>query len=264
MKGYPRAFYDHERDESARSARVMVPLVLQYVNPESVVDVGCGAGAFLAEFKRAGVTRVLGMEGPWLDRARLLVDSSEVVNLDLRLPSLIGRSFDLVVSLEVGEHLPARYAEGYVGFLCSLGPLILFSAAVPFQGGQDHANERWPNYWARLFSHFGYTFVDCLRPNPTLWNSSEVAACYAQNTIFYVNRTRLHDYPALLKRHDPQEEMPVALVHPRIYSAHQAILSGMRSLPRLIGQTWMFKVRGQRYFEQRTRELSTDDLLLDK
>ena len=38
------------------------------------------------------------------------------------------------------------------------GDAVLFSAAIPGQGGQDHLNEQWPEYWQKKFEVNGYYF----------------------------------------------------------------------------------------------------------
>ena len=75
----------------------------------------------------------------------------------------IDREFDLVVSLEVAEHLPEECAKIFIKSLTKLGPVILFSAAIPFQGWTNHLNEQWPDYWANYFKDNGYEAIDCIR-----------------------------------------------------------------------------------------------------
>ena len=67
----------------------------------------------------------------------------------------MNRKFDLVLSLEVAEHLPSECAEAFVESLVNLGPVILFSAAIPYQGGENHVNEQWPEYWVGVLSGEG-------------------------------------------------------------------------------------------------------------
>lgn len=92
------------------------------------------------------------------------------------------RLFDLVMSLEVAEHLDAKYAETFVDSLTNFGPVILFSAAVPFQGGEHHVNEQWPSYWEELFAKKGYVAVDAIRKH--IWQNPEVEWWYAQKSCF--------------------------------------------------------------------------------
>jgi hypothetical protein len=61
------------------------------------------------------------------------------------------RTFDLAICLEVAEHLPPEAAEGFIDSLTRLAPVVLFSAAITFQVGNQHLNGQWPDYWATLF-----------------------------------------------------------------------------------------------------------------
>ena len=47
---YAEQFYAEQREGSLCSAREVVPLILELVNPRSVVDVGCGVGTWLSVF----------------------------------------------------------------------------------------------------------------------------------------------------------------------------------------------------------------------
>lgn len=60
---------------------------------------------------------------------------------DVGAPIELHRRFDLVLCLEVAEHLPASAADTLVRSLTGLGNVIAFSAAIPFQGGANHVNE---------------------------------------------------------------------------------------------------------------------------
>ena len=50
--------------DTGSSAVAIVDLVLQYLKPTSVIDVGCGTGVFLEEFEKRGVDIILGVDGP--------------------------------------------------------------------------------------------------------------------------------------------------------------------------------------------------------
>ena len=112
--------------------------------------------------------------GRWgLCRPKQSVDSTRKIQpLNLQNPFQINRRFDLVMTLEVAEHLPDTAAANFVESLTQLGPVILFSAAVPFQGGTGHVNEKWPDYWANLFSKHAYVPIDCIREK--VWNNPDV------------------------------------------------------------------------------------------
>jgi len=212
---YSAEFFALQRATARASAEVVVPLVLELTRPASVVDVGCGTGTWLSVFAAHGVEDVLGIDGSYVDRASLDIPPERFLARDLTSPFELSRRFDLVVSLEVGEHLPESSAAAFVEGLTELGSIVLFSAAIPGQGGTNHVNEQWPSYWADLFLRCGYVHVDCLRLR--LWHDEAVARWYAQNLLFYVARDELPGFPELARLHDPSQPVPLHLVHPTRY-----------------------------------------------
>src|SRR3989442_1063339 len=148
---YTPVFFDRQRSGSRRSAEVIVPIIEQLVAPRSVVDVGCGVGTWLGEWTRRGIADVLGVDGEYVDRAALAVQPELFMAKDLARPLGVGRRFELAMSLEVAEHLPPHAADLFVAELIGLSDCILFSAAIPSQGGVGHLNEQWQSYWAAKF-----------------------------------------------------------------------------------------------------------------
>jgi len=212
---YRRDSYASWRDPSKRSARVVVPLILEWVRPASVVDVGCGLGMWASIFSELGVETVHGMDGHSVPTGELLIPEKDFIAVDLSKPVAATRHYDLVVSLEVAEHLPAATAATFVQTLTSLGPVVMFSAAIPHQRGANHVNEQWPEYWARLFAKRGYRAVDCLRPR--IWNDENVEPYYCQNTIVYVCKDKLANYPVLAASVLAADDLPLSLIHPHYY-----------------------------------------------
>lgn len=200
------------RESSRRAASIIVPMALGLVPARSVVDVGCGLGSWLAAFREQAVAEIMGIDGDYVDRELLEIPLDSFRAHDLRLPLDVTRTFDLVLSLEVAEHLPEESADVFLDSLTRLGSVILFSAAIPHQGGHNHVNEQWPAYWAERFRERGYVHVDCLRR--PLWSLPDVPPWFAQNCLFYVRRDVLAQYPALEQQWQPDEPAPIALVHP--------------------------------------------------
>lgn len=213
--GYTKEFFRVQREQARRAAEVVVPLVLELTHPESVVDIGCATGTWLAVFTEHGVSDVFGVDGGYVDAASLSVPRERFLTRDLARPLELERRFDLALALEVAEHLPRECAETFVSSLTGLAPVVLFSAAIPGQGGTNHVNEQWPSYWAALFAERGYVHVDCLRRR--LWHDEAVAYWYAQNALFYVASDELPRRPGLAALYDPDERTPLALVHPQRY-----------------------------------------------
>ncbi|MHB8669439.1 MAG: methyltransferase domain-containing protein [Acidimicrobiales bacterium] len=211
---YSRAFFRREEEPSARSAAELVPVLTELFDPKSVVDVGCGAGAWLSEFRVCGVLDVVGVDGPYVPRDRLKIPKECFEVRDLSRPFSLDRRFDLVLSLEVGEHLPDDRAADFIDSLTGLGPRVLFSAAIPFQGGKHHVNEQWPDYWRALFRDRGFVAVDCVRPR--VWGNDAVEAYYIQTTILYAREDHLVSMGELSREVVP-EDRSLNLVHPRFY-----------------------------------------------
>jgi hypothetical protein len=162
-----------------------------------------------------GVTDFLGIDGDYVDSGKLLIAPDRFRALDLTQPFSLERSFDLVMTLEVAEHLPEASASGFIKSLVALGPVVLFSAAVPYQGGTGHINEQWPEYWAALFSRERYVAIDCIRPR--VWSNPEVQPWYAQNALLFVKEDVLVDNQALRAERDGSLGRPLNLVHPDQY-----------------------------------------------
>jgi len=160
---YSREFYNGLQNNVLRSARRVVPIINNLIQPGSVVDIGCGLGTWLSVFREEGVDDIFGVDGHGVKQSLLTIESQQFNHWDLRQRLELDRTFDLVVCLEVAEHLPAASARTLVKTLTGLGHIVLFSAAIPGQGGTKHINEQWPDYWANLFSEFGYRGIDCIR-----------------------------------------------------------------------------------------------------
>jgi SAM-dependent methyltransferase len=198
---YTDTFYESVTEGSRRSAEEVVPLIMELVNPVSVIDVGCGLGTWLFVFKGHGVNEILVVDGEYIDRDKLQIRPDEFISFDLKFLLQLGRTFDLVVSLEVAEHLPAECADTLIRTLTGLGDMVLFSAAIPFQIGVGHLNEQWPGYWVRLFQRQGFLAIDCLRER--IWQNENVEPWYAQNMFFFVRDGRMENYPLLARQYKP-------------------------------------------------------------
>ena len=196
MHEYGADFYRFLASFAIQSAERIVPKVTGAMAIRSVVDFGCGQGAWLSVWARSGAS-VVGVDGPYIDRSHLLIDPENFHAADRAEPIDLGRKFDLVQSLEVAEHLPAANAEQFVNTLTAHGSYVLFSAAVPGQGGENHVNERPLGYWRAIFRDRGYVAVDYLRP--LIVNDSAIARWYRCNIMLYVEDEVVTSLPEPLR-----------------------------------------------------------------
>lgn len=226
---YDDRFYSDQVHGSRRSAEEAVGLVLSLTEARSVIDVGCGMGTWLSVFQEHGVNDVTGLDGDYVDIDKLLIPRERFLASDLSRAISHPRRYELVLSLEVAEHLPPTRAAGFVQDLVQLGPVILFSAAIPGQGGVHHVNEQWPEYWRDLFARHDYVLVDCLRRR--LWTNERVEICYRQNMMFYVLRAHLANVPGLAREQAFSDLTPLSIVHPQLF---QDSLTRPLSLRRLV------------------------------
>ena len=217
---YTKDFYEGLREGARRSAEVILPIVLNRVPVRSVVDVGCGDGTWLAVLQKLGVEDVLGIDGDYVNEGVLQFPQDRFQSCDLSKPFNLARKFDLAISLEVAEHLPRDCAANFVDSITRLAPAVLFSAAIPLQGGNNHINEQWPDKWAELFKKHDYLPVDFIRKR--VWENEAVEWWYAQNTLLFAHSDLLQTNTALQEEFERTSPIQLRLVHPRKYLAMAA------------------------------------------
>ena len=213
MHTYTENFYKGHVEGAKRSAKEIIPLVLELVQPKRVLDVGCGIGAWLSVLREYGIEDIWGIDGDWVDKKMLQIPEERFISFDLKKPFRLDKQFDLVVSLEVAEHLPSDSAEIFVDSLTRHGPVILFSAAIPFQGGTHHINERWPDYWVKFFENKGYVVIDPIRKK--IWQNDNIEFWYAQNILMFVRKDNLEKHPSLQKELEKTYTSQLSIVHPK-------------------------------------------------
>lgn len=205
------ALYDAMGPGSMRSAAAVVPMVVQLLSPSSVLDFGSGTGAWLSAFEAAGVLDLQGLEGGAPDTSQLRIAVDKTRYADLEQPVDLDRRFDLVMSVEVAEHLPPAASSTLVASMARHSDAVLFSAAIPDQGGAHHRNEQWPSYWSRLFETEGFTCFDPFRRQ--LWDDERVEWWYRQNLLLFA-RNEVADR---LLATGLSPGRPAHLVHPVLY-----------------------------------------------
>jgi hypothetical protein len=220
---YSSRFYLRREARVSASAAALVPRLVELLEPRSVIDIGCANGLWLEAFLRSGVPSVRGVDGPWVPRAALRVPPAAFSTLDLghcALPyefAARGERFDMLLCLELLEHLPAERADALLDAMCALSDTLVVSAAVPHQGGTGHVNEQWPGYWRERFAARGFVACDFLRI--ACWDDERIAPWYRQNIVGYFRGSvppRIHAFASAQVQRLVDE--PLALCHPGVFS----------------------------------------------
>lgn len=215
-KYYDKHFFAELEDGSYRSAKKILPIVREIFNPASVVDVGCGVGYWLKVWKDDfNVDDILGVEGDYVTDAVFQFDKKYLKTADLKLPLSLPKKYDLVMSMEVAEHIPENCADVFINNLVNAGDIVLFSAAIIGQLGTYHINEQMPEYWAKKFLMHDYVPVDFIRP--IIWSDNDIQYWYRQNTLLFIKRNRLADFPKLKFASDCTNPEFLIRIHPEKY-----------------------------------------------
>ncbi len=197
---YPSKFYEYISYGASRSADTVVKILAGLLTPAptSAADFGCGGGIWTKALSEVlGVQDIVGLDGAYVDTNALAIPRSCFRACDLSKPFDLGRKFDLAISLEVAEHLPRASAADFVASIAAHSDLVLFSAAVPGQGGEHHVNEQPLEFWREAFALHGYAALDPVRP--LLLGRAEVEPWYRYNILLYARPAAFDRLPAVVQ-----------------------------------------------------------------
>jgi SAM-dependent methyltransferase len=194
--------YQHDVEvHNTKDAKAFIPILSKYIQPSSVLDVGCGIGTWLRVFQDKGIDDVVGVDGSNVEKSLLAIPIDHFIEHNLTKPLNLNRKFDLVICLEVAEHLPAEFADNIIDILTTHSDNILFSAALPMQGGQNHLNEQPFMYWVEKFNAQGYVVEDVFRN--LIWENAEIKWWYRQN-MFLVSKKESFEQKKIYDYYHPE------------------------------------------------------------
>ena len=81
---YTESFFESIEQTVSDSAQIIVPLIMGLLQPNTVIDVGCGLGTWLSVFKEYGVKDILGIDGDYIDRENLQIPQENFLSVDLK------------------------------------------------------------------------------------------------------------------------------------------------------------------------------------
>lgn len=212
MSSLSESTYKHNTIlHNEKSASIILPYIKKKYDFNSLLDVGCGLGTWSSVAINLGIKEVVAIDSPYVPVHLRTIPQEYFIEKDLTQPFNVGKSrFDLAICLEVAEHLPESSADSLVESLTKHADVILFSAAIPGQGGQNHINEQWPDYWQEKFSKYNFFAFDVLRNH--FWDNENIDPWYRQNMLIYTkSETFLNELPT--------NKIP-KLMHPDMFKPH--------------------------------------------
>jgi 2-polyprenyl-3-methyl-5-hydroxy-6-metoxy-1,4-benzoquinol methylase len=125
----------------------------------SVLELGCGGGDLARALWRFGATEYLGIDGnPLALRSPYARQRSGLFRvLNLQEPIDFGRTFDLVISFEVLEHIPRERLDAFIATIRThMGPGSLFLGTASLQDDLDvHVTVEARPFWLKTFADNG-------------------------------------------------------------------------------------------------------------
>lgn len=204
---YDKEFYEKNQKDII-SAEKILNFVLDKLKPNSIVDFGCGSGTWLSVAQKLGYQNILGIDGEYVDNSWQLIDSKFFKSADLTEKIKLDKKYNLGICLEVAEHIFEDKSEIFLQNLVNATDIILFSCAIPNQGGTCHVNEEYPSYWVKRFAKYDFDLVDGVRTN--FWNDKDIAYWYRQNIVLFVKKNKVNEIKELF----PNNSIPTDIVHP--------------------------------------------------
>jgi SAM-dependent methyltransferase len=180
----------------------------------SIIDIGCGSGAWLFAARQLGASRVVGVDSGDIDRSALLIHPSEFIAADLdgRFSLKAERRFDLCLCLEVAQYLHPGRSRSLVEDLTALSDVVFFAAALPFQEEGKRVHGTWHEYWARLFK--GHDYLPWTGARDAIWDCRQIPWCYRQDVILFVKAS---SWDRILPGERPASVERLTVVHPEHY-----------------------------------------------
>jgi SAM-dependent methyltransferase len=166
-----------------------------------VLDVGCGPGIYVQALRDLGIHA----DGVDID-PRCPFDQVDVFSdtfLGKYCPD--GRhKYDLCLCLEVAEHLPADKADMFIQRLVKTAPMVLFSAAVPGQGGHGHINCQPKDYWIEKFGRENYVLDETMTSSVVeFMRSGYHMGWFVNNAMVFRPYGDVY-YPQIIEEETPQ------------------------------------------------------------
>ena len=158
MKINKRGFWENETTKGHHNDVPLNSALIELLKEKSVktlLDLGCGPAYYVQNIIANGIECEAYDGNPHTPiitgGVGKVVDLSE--NMDL------GKTFDFVLSLEVGEHIPKEFEDVYINnVLKHTHNYVLLSWAIPDQRGDGHVNEQPNSYIIDKITSLGFKY----------------------------------------------------------------------------------------------------------
>ena len=172
------------------AATIVTRIIDRYLDPQSVLDIGCGNGVWLDVLRDGGRRYVQGIGEDAYALHDLAIDPAQILIASLDRPLTLNRTFDLVVCLEGPDQVEPRFAEVLVNNCVRHADAVLFSTVLsddadPTAGLADSSD------WAAAFHRHGFVDVDLIRP--LIWHDPRIPFWQRQGLRLFLK----HDLPRL-------------------------------------------------------------------
>lgn len=128
--------------------------IIAEIGPRSVMDAGCALGMLVEQLRARGV------DAEGIDISEYAIaQADESVRPYVRVGSItepFNRRYDLIVCIEVLEHMPRADAEAAIANMCAWSDDILFSSSPYDHKEATHLNVHPLEYWAEQFARHGF------------------------------------------------------------------------------------------------------------
>ena len=186
--------------------------IVDTFQPKTVLDAGCALGYLVAAL------RDLGVEAYGVDISEYAISHVRedirmycaVGSLSKPLPASLPQNYDLVVTIEVLEHLSAEDGAAAIRNLCQLSDRVLFSSTPDDFDDVTHINVQQREYWSVLFAR--EKFYDDIFCRPT-WISPQAVLYRKNRDILDV----ISAYERSIRLNDRRDKIGEAVYTGRVY-----------------------------------------------